>query len=123
MNVPIWAVWKDLIIIVYWPILIVPVYIMIRKEHLKNKWIFFVIAMLLCFSLKYLLEFSLGEAFFNSGSDNIEKFVDDNFRIIDIVIFIAQLLIPLSLMHLTAKMKCFNRTTESSERKGRVQTD
>lgn len=118
MNVPIWVLWKELIFIVYWPSWVVPVYVLVRKKHLKKKLIFFVAAMLLCFSLQYLLEFSLGEAFFNSGNPKIEKFVDDNFVLIENLIFVTQFLIPMLLMHLCAKAKFFNRTTASSGAQG-----
>jgi hypothetical protein len=118
MNVPIWVVWKDLIFIVYWPIWVVPLYLWVRKKHLKNRWIFLVLAMLLCFSLKYLLEFSLGEVFFNSRSAKIEKFADDNFGIVSNAIFFTQLLIPMFFMHLTAKTKYFNRTFVFSGARG-----
>ncbi len=79
MNVPIWVVWKNLIFIVYWPIWVVPVYVMLRKKYLKNRLLFLVVAMVLCLSLKFLLEYSMCEIFFNSGSDRIEKFSDNNF--------------------------------------------
>ncbi|MEW6585493.1 MAG: hypothetical protein AB1442_07740 [Nitrospirota bacterium] len=114
MNVPIWVVWKDLIFIVYWPIWVVPLYIWARKKHLKNRWAFLVIAILLCFSLKYLLAFSLGEVFFNSESAKIKKFVDENFGVLINAIFFTTLLIPVLFMHLSAKAKYFYRTIASS---------
>ena len=118
MNVPIWVLWKELIFIVYWPSWVVPLYVLIRKKHLKKKLIFFMAAIFLCFSLQYLLEFSLGEAFFNSGNSTIEKFADDYFTMIDNFIFVIQFLIPMLLMHLCAKTKLFNRTTASSGAQG-----
>jgi hypothetical protein len=118
MNVPIWVLWKELIFIVYWPSWVVPLYVLIRKKHLKKKLIFLVAAMLLCFSLQYLLEFSLGEVFFNSGNSKIEKFAYDNLAIIDNSIFVIQFLIPMLLMHLCAKTKLFNRTNASSGAQG-----
>lgn len=118
MNVPIWVVWKDLIFIVYWPIWVVPLYIWIRKKKLKNKWIFLTISMLLCISLIHLLEFLFYEVIFRNGGVKMEKFVSDNFGIIDSIIILVQFLIPMSLMHLSSKTKYFNRTSAFSRAQG-----
>jgi hypothetical protein len=63
--------------------------------------------MALCLSVKFLLEYSMCEIFFNSGSDRMEKFSNNNFEVIDNLIFITQVSTPMILIHLYAKTKYF----------------
>lgn len=120
MDVPIWALWKDLIFVVYWPIWFVPAYIMIRKVHLQNQWIFLIVSMIFCLSLTFGIEIILAELFFNSGID-IDEISDRNFWIISNFIFVSKIVMPIILLHFLSKVKYFNRTNKCTETVGSLQ--
>jgi len=113
MNVPIWAVWQDLIFIVYWPIWVVPLYLYIGRKHLKNKLVFLIGSLSFCFIIDYLISFYLSEIFFNSDNAEVDKFAFDNLEAISNIILILQVVIPMSVVYLSSKLKYFKMKSDS----------
>ncbi len=107
MYVPLYVVWNDIIFMVYWPLWVVPIYLLIRRKKIKHQWGFLIFAILLCFIAKYSIGYGISEILFKSGSAKIEAFSIENVQIIDDIVYIIGVLIPMAIVHFSSKSKYF----------------
>ena len=108
--------WKDFILIVYWPLWVVPIYVYFRRKHLRKRLIFLFISIIFCLVCDKLIGFFLAEIFFNNGKPEVNKYSFEHIGMISNTIFFVGVILPFSIMHLVSKIKYFKDTGSTQQR-------
>ena len=111
MNVDFYGllmIWTDWTIFAYWPIWLVPIYLLFRRKKIKKKWLFLFASVIFCLVVDYLLTFFFWEVLLSRGGASFEKFIQDHMLLIDSVLYLIGVFIPFAIMHMASKLSIFD---------------
>jgi len=107
--VGILSVWLNLIWLIYWPFILAPVYLFIKRKKIKRKWLHLFLTIIVCFASNYIVEYTSTYFIVNFTDQAQQNFIFDHTKLISLFLLIVKVAIALAPMNLYSRSGFFSQ--------------
>ena len=102
------SVWLNLIWLIYWPLLFVPLFLCFKRKKIKRKLLYLAISIVVCFGINYIFEFIFSYVVSNLFQNSTE-FILENAKLLSFTMLLLKLALSFVVINWYSKLNYFKK--------------